>query len=251
MGSYKEFSPNVPEEWRTNIAIYPSVDTLSSIAFIHEERIDPSHSSTRKNIPFDVSYESFLADLLGEERAKTMSTRQIILWLSQSNVPFQVITHSPIISCESGVPFRGDHDLSHTLKCLVGVQSEETKGWHDKSIYGAGNSKYVLMVVPGNSKRVNISAINRPYPTTAYELASIDVIPKLFAGTPRGGVSPFGGIFETRTFVDSSLTELAEKGEKVSLNAGRPDVSIIMNAADYLEVEQPILIDNLGGLDSQ
>lgn len=147
-------------------------------------------------------------------------TEKILNLLNSHKISYKKTEHEPVISSQDAARIRGT-DLSMGAKALV---------------FFADN-KPLLIVVPGD-KKVDTNRFKKQFKIEDLRMPSKDELITV-VGVERGGVPPFGSVLGLKTYCDK---EIKEK-DKIVFNAGSKTVSILMNAKDYVLVENPILGD--------
>jgi Ala-tRNA(Pro) deacylase len=148
---------------------------------------------------------------------------QLIAFLAERAVPFQLIDHAPEGRTELVSALRG-HPASDAAKCMILMVKQ-----------GKKVTRYVLAVVPGDS-RVDMAAVKALLSATYVSFAEPRVAEGL-AGTPTGTVLPFSFNPALELIVDPSLLDR----EKIYFNAGRLDRSMVLETAQYAAVAKPRL----------
>ena len=140
-------------------------------------------------------------------------------WLKQCGVPFTVQRHEPVFTSEQAAAVRGT-SLASGAKALV-VKAGE---------------KFVLIVLPADRK-LDSKKARESFGVKALRFASKEEVEQL-TGLQPGSIPPFGSLFSLPTYVDPALAEQPT----INFNAGDHAVSVGMSHANYLKVEQPVVL---------
>jgi Ala-tRNA(Pro) deacylase len=151
-----------------------------------------------------------------------MYTR-LIAFLDQHHAGYRVIDHLPEGRTEIVSPMRGNA-LSQAAKCIVLMVK-----------IGKKVTKYVLGVVPGNS-RVDLNAVKALMDGTYISFATPEIAEKL-AGSLAGTILPFAFNPELELIVDPSLLE----NDEIYFNAAHLDRSLALKTSDYVALAEPRL----------
>jgi len=148
---------------------------------------------------------------------------QLIAFLEERGVPFDLIDHAPEGRTELVSALRG-HDVSDAAKCMILMVK------HGKKV-----TRYALAVIPGDS-RVDLAAVKALLSATYVSFASPQLAEDL-AGTPIGTVLPFSFNPALELIVDLSLLDHG----RIYFNAGRLDRSMVLDTRRYLAIAKPRL----------
>lgn len=148
---------------------------------------------------------------------------QLIAFLDQHGVPYQLIDHAPEGRTEIVSPLRGNA-LSQAAKCIVLMVK-----------IGKKVTRYVLAVIPGDA-RVDLQAVKALMHGTYVAFASSDIAERL-SGSVTGTILPFSFNPELELVVDPSLLE----NNELYFNAARLDRSMVLKTSDYIAVAKPRL----------
>ena len=133
---------------------------------------------------------------------------------------FTVMRHKPVFTSAEAARIRGT-ELASGAKALV----------------CKADGAFVLLVLPADrmlsSKRLRV---NRGWKSLRF--ANRDEVLQL-TGLAPGSIPPFGSLFELPTLCDPALSEQ----DTINFNAGDHTISITMRWKDYLEAEQPDLVE--------
>lgn len=145
---------------------------------------------------------------------------QIINKLHQNEISFQYLVHEPVVSSEQAAKVRGTK-LSSSAKALV-LQADD---------------EFILLVVAGDRK-LNLDKIQIETKAARVAMASKkNVLSKI--NLEVGAIPPFGSVIGLKTYLDESL----EAEEKIVFSVARKDRSIMMNTADFIKLENPVVKD--------
>lgn len=103
-----------------------------------------------------------------------------------------------------------------------------------KALVCHADERLVLIVVPANL-RLDTRAFKAAYGIKNLRMASADEVEAL--GAIPGGVPPFGSAMGLQTYADEGLAAR----DRLSFNAGSRTTSVVVGAADYLRIEQPVM----------
>ena len=142
---------------------------------------------------------------------------RVLALLADHDIEHQLLRHAPVFTSEQAAEVRGT-PLEDGAKALVCHADE----------------RLVLIVVPANL-RLDTRAFKAAYGVKNLRMAGADDVDRL--GAIPGGVPPFGSAMGLPTYADEGLT----RREVLSFNAGNRTVSVVMAAADYLRLEQPVV----------
>jgi Ala-tRNA(Pro) deacylase len=94
----------------------------------------------------------------------------------------------------------------------------------------------VMAVLPA-SRHVDLEALRKLANGSAARLATEDEFRALFPDCEVGAMPPFGSLYDTRVFVDETVTEV----DDLCFNAGSHEQILRMDCRDYLKLEQPVV----------
>jgi prolyl-tRNA editing enzyme YbaK/EbsC (Cys-tRNA(Pro) deacylase) len=140
-------------------------------------------------------------------------------WLTQQGVPFTVLRHEAVFTSEQAAAVRGTA-LGSGAKALV-VKAGE---------------RFVLLILPADRKLDSRKAKAALGVRELRFATKEEVLER--TGLQPGSIPPFGSLFSLQTYCDPALGEHAG----INFNAGDHCISIQMAHADYLAVEQPVLV---------
>jgi Ala-tRNA(Pro) deacylase len=132
-----------------------------------------------------------------------------------------VIDHAPEGRTEQVSALRGN-PVASAAKCIILMVK-----------LGKKHTKYVLAVVPGDS-RVDFNAVRAVFGGTYIAFAGADVAEEL-AACPLGTVLPFALDPRVEVIVDPAL----RNHEEIFFNAARLDRSVAIKFADYARIATP------------
>ena len=99
------------------------------------------------------------------------------------------------------------------------------------------DNKY-LIVVPGD-KKFNSKKLKTLLKVKEVRMVRETELEQITNGVKRGGVPPFGIIFNLPTIVDKSILNK----EEIVFNCGESTTSIVMKSSDYILTAKPNIID--------
>ena len=139
--------------------------------------------------------------------------------LQAKGVQFHVSRHEPVFTSEEAAAMRGT-SLASGAKALILKAGE----------------RFVMLVLPADRKLDSRKA-QRGLEVKSLRFATKDEL-LLLTGLEPGAVPPFGSLFQLATYLDPALAA----NESINFNAGDRAISIQMRYADFITVEQPLLI---------
>lgn len=139
--------------------------------------------------------------------------------LQAKGVQFHVSRHEPVFTSEEAASMRGT-SLASGAKALILKAGE----------------RFVMLVLPADRKLDSRKA-QRGLEVKSLRFATKDEL-LLLTGLEPGAVPPFGSLFQLATYLDPALAA----NESINFNAGDRAISIQMRYADFITVEQPLLI---------
>jgi prolyl-tRNA editing enzyme YbaK/EbsC (Cys-tRNA(Pro) deacylase) len=146
--------------------------------------------------------------------------QQICQFLDERAVGYRVVHHEPTFTSEESALARGE-DLRIGAKALL-IKTDEV---------------FRLFVVSA-ARKVDSRAIRAALNVRKTRFATREELLEL-TGLEPGSVPPFGRpLLPFELYADPSVFE----NEKVAFNAGSLTDSIVMSAADYRRIAQPILL---------
>ena len=148
---------------------------------------------------------------------------KLIALLDANKASYRLIDHAPEGQTDKVSAMR-EHPVAAAAKCIVLIVK-----------VGKKNSRFVLAVVPGDS-RVDTSKIKALFSGTYAGFAAKDVAERL-AGSVAGTVLPFTFHPELILIADPSIAS----HEELFFNAARLDRSIALRTSDYLSLAKPRL----------
>jgi len=142
---------------------------------------------------------------------------QIKNLLKQNKAWFESFEHEPVTTSEDAAKIRTGYDLHQGTKALIIRCKNKSK-----------EKKFVMVVVPGDRK-FDSAKLKNIFGLSDIRFATEEEVSTLTSGVQRGGVPPFGNLFNLPIYADSAIF----KNEKVIFNAGDRSVSIGMYSKDY------------------
>ena len=139
--------------------------------------------------------------------------------LQAKGVQFHVSRHEPVFTSEEAAAMRGT-SLASGAKALILKAGE----------------RFVMLVLPADRKLDSRKA-QKGLEVKSLRFATKDEL-LLLTGLEPGAVPPFGSLFHLATYLDPALAA----NESINFNAGERTISIQMRYADFITVEQPLLI---------
>jgi Ala-tRNA(Pro) deacylase len=140
--------------------------------------------------------------------------------LQQAGITFTVLRHAPVFTSEEAAAVRGT-SLASGAKALV---------------VKAGES-FVLLVLPADRKLDSRKA-RASLGVKALRFATREEVEQL-TGLQPGSIPPFGSLFGLPTSCDLALAANAS----INFNAGDHAISVQMNYADFIAIEQPRMVE--------
>ncbi len=153
---------------------------------------------------------------------------QLISLLDQHAAHYRVIEHAEEGRTEIVSQLRGN-TLAQAAKCIVLMVK-----------IGKKVTKYVLAVVPGDSK-VNLNAVKALMNGTYVAFASAEIAERL-AGSQAGTILPFSFDPQLELIVDPALLD----NEEIYFNAARLERSLALRTNDYLSIAKPCIKNIIG-----
>ena len=143
-----------------------------------------------------------------------MSTRAI-QFLTQSNIPYQVVTYA---HGQKGAVFASDatgYPLERTVKTLV---------------VDLGEGQYALVLVPGN-KKLSMKRLAKVCSVKRANMADTQTAERI-TGYLVGGISPFA----TKKKLPVIIEEGILKFDEIMINAGQRGIMLVMTPTDIRAV---------------
>ena len=147
--------------------------------------------------------------------------------LIESQIWFETFEHEPVTTSEDASKVRIEYALSQGVKALIVRAKTAELGKH-----------FIMVCVPGD-KRFNAEKLKENFGITDTRFASEEEVSEITGGVQRGGVPPFGNLFNLAIYADSSIFA----NERIIFNAGDRSFSIGMLSADYLKLINPKVAD--------
>ena len=135
--------------------------------------------------------------------------------------------HEPIITSEEAETVRDDYTIEQGVKALI-VKIRANKN----------SARFIMICVAGNSK-FNSKKIQKLLTVRKIRFATTEEVSKITNGIVRGGVPPFGNLFNLEIIADKNIFN----NEKIIFNAGDKRISIAMNSDDYQQLTKPTIAD--------
>lgn len=146
---------------------------------------------------------------------------QICLYLKQHGVPYRTVHHGPTTTSAASAAARGE-DVSIGGKAIV---MKIDDGFH--------------LFVLSAALKIDSKKIKRHFSAKSIRFASADEL-KALTGLVPGSVPPFGKpILNVPLFVDPSVF----RNDDIAFNAGTLTDSIIMKAAEYRKISDPVIFE--------
>ncbi len=133
---------------------------------------------------------------------------------------FETFEHVPVTTSEEAARQRPEYQLKQGVKALI-VKAKMP----DKS------KKFIMVCVSGD-KKFDSKKLKNVFSIVDTRLATEMEISEITQGVQRGGVPPFGNIFNLPIYADFNIFE----NEKIIFNAGDRSYSIGMFSKDYKEI---------------
>lgn len=147
--------------------------------------------------------------------------------LTAHNAWLEVFEHEPVTTSEDAAKIRTGYSLSQGTKALIVKAKVPEKG-----------KIFIMVVVPGDQK-FDSEKLKGVFGIREVRFATEDEVIEITGGVKRGGVPPFGNLFDLAVYADQKVFE----NEKVIFNAGDRSVSIGMFSKDYKEIVNPLVGD--------
>ena len=148
---------------------------------------------------------------------------EIESYLTKNQVHYQGIEHAPAASAE---------EYNRTMNTRFEQQAKVLLLSYSKE----GVKEYAVLAIQGH-KRADLDSLKSAIGASKVCLADRDQL-KEITGCNFGELHPFAKLFGLRLFMDKDL--LAE--ERIFINAGRLDYSVVVNPKDVDKLEGPVLI---------
>ena len=139
--------------------------------------------------------------------------------LDQRQIPYRKSEHAPVYTSAEAAAIRGV-SLHSGAKALVLKAGED----------------FLMVVLPADLS-LDSAAARSVLGTRKIRFADKEEVLRITGLTP-GSIPPFGSLFDLRTFCDDRLGDNA----LINFNAGSHCVSIQMSYGDYIQFEQPALV---------
>ena len=142
--------------------------------------------------------------------------------LQHHQVVYDISRHEPVYTSQQAATVRGV-PLGSGAKALI----------------CKANDRFVMFVIPADCK-LDSKAARQAQGWKKLRFATADEVLEM-TGLRPGAIPPFGRLFNLQTFCDPLLGQ----HEKINFNAGDHCISASMRYVDYIQVEQPTLIEAL------
>jgi Ala-tRNA(Pro) deacylase len=139
-----------------------------------------------------------------------------------NNIPYKEIQHAPGASAED-------------YHNAVGCQYEQQAKCLLVRVKAEGGKYYAVVSIPAQ-KRLDLDQLKNKLNAKEIRMANKDELKEVI-GCNFGEVPPLGSIFTIKLILDQEL--LSE--EEVYMNAGKVDVSFVVNPKDIQKLENPVL----------
>lgn len=146
--------------------------------------------------------------------------QKILELLANNSIEYKLIEHEPVYTSEQAAQIR-DSDISMGAKALVFYADKQP----------------IILVVPGDQK-ANLSKVKKNLHIKDLRMATREQVEQLTTLKP-GSIPPVGKAMGIKSYYDTSFSSK----DKVAFNAGSLTISVIMNAKDLIELENPTLAD--------
>jgi len=156
--------------------------------------------------------------------AETNTFKTLLQLLEQSQARFRVVHHAEAGKSEEVARVRGT-EVGQGAKALV------------CEVRGGSALQWALAVLPADRK-LDRQRLAQALGGSKAKLVDAAVATQL-TGCEIGAIPPFSFNQALKLVVDP---ELIERYDTIAFNAGRLDVSILLNAEDFLAVAQPYLV---------
>lgn len=154
---------------------------------------------------------------------------QILQIITDNVVWYETFEHEPVVTSEDAAKVRTGYTLSQGAKAIiVKVDSRQS----------SVDSQFVMLVLPGD-KKIDNKKVKALLGVKSYSFANPEELAKVTGGVERGGVPPWGNLFDMTVYADHALCD----HEKIIFNAGDRRYSIAMQCRDYVSLVQPHMSD--------
>ena len=154
-------------------------------------------------------------------------THQIIDLLTKNNFWFETFKHAPVTTSEEAAKLRHGYTIDQGAKALI-VRIKKIN--NEKS--------FAMLVLPG-SKKFNIDKAKHFFNAKDIRFVTLEELSQITNGVERGGVPPFGNLFNIKVYADKTLFN----NEKIIFNAGDRGFSVAIKAVDYTKLVNPEIIE--------
>jgi Ala-tRNA(Pro) deacylase len=140
--------------------------------------------------------------------------------LNKKGFWFEIFEHEPVTTSEEAANIRTGYELHQGTKALIVKAKVNQK-----------EKKFIMVIVPGD-KKFDTSKLKDVFGISDVRFATESEVSEITSGVQRGGVPPFGNLFNLITYVDTSVFT----NKKIIFNAGDRSVSISMYSQDYKNI---------------
>lgn len=140
--------------------------------------------------------------------------------LTEKELWFEIFEHEPVVTSEEAASIRTGYELQQGTKALI-----------LKAKVGQKEKNFIMVIVPGD-KKFNTSKLKSVFDISDVRFATEEEAAKITSGIERGGVPPFGNLFDLATYIDNTVFS----NEKIIFNAGDRSVSIGMYSKDFKNI---------------
>lgn len=143
--------------------------------------------------------------------------------LKSQNKWFETFEHEAVTTSEDASKVRTGYVLSQGVKALIVKAKVPEQG-----------KRFIMVCVPGD-KKFDQKKLRDVFGITDIRFAMENEVSEITGGVERGGVPPFGQLFDLPVYADKSIFE----NEKIIFNAGDRRFSVGMYSGDYKEIVKP------------
>jgi len=155
------------------------------------------------------------------------TVNKIIAILKEHHVWFETFEHEPVRTSAEASHVSSGYDIKQGGKAII-----------VKVKMSGSESKYVMLVIPGDEKFQN-KKVKQAIGAKDLRFATEEEVWKVTEGVKPGGIPPFGNIFGIEVVADSKVFE----NDKIVFNAGDRSFSIGMTSKDYKNIVQPTVAE--------
>ena len=150
-------------------------------------------------------------------------TKEICKLLDKKKVLYKTYEHEPVTTSEEAARVRTGYKIEQGAKALILKLKKAPE-----------ESRYVMLVVPGNAK-FDGKKIKKLLQTKDISFASEEEVMKTTGGVIIGGVPPLGNLFGMRVIADRRIFD----NERIIFNAGDRRFSVAIFSEDYKKFVNP------------